>query len=79
MPSPVGTKRINLEPKDLAAFRAALIAWRAKKGMTRRSMVEGLDISVQQLANLEYGLQGPSERVYLALCAKIGMKPAVTN
>ncbi len=77
MPSPNGTKRLTISPEKVADFRRALVRWRALKGRARSSVVRTLGITVQQLANIEMGRSEPSERVYLALCRKMGVKPAV--
>ena len=77
MPSPEGTKRLTLSQEQVAEFRAALVVWRRKVKRARSSVVKGMNISVQQLANIEYGNSDPSEAVYLALCRKMGKKPAV--
>ncbi len=79
MPSPNGTKRLSLSQEQVAEFRAALVVWRKKVKRSRSSVVKSLGITVQQLANIEYGMSDPSERVYLALCAKMGRKAQVVE
>ena len=55
----------------LDKFRAELVAWRERKAMPRREAVEGLGVTIQQLASIEVGRSQPSIAVYLLLQRKM--------